>query len=45
MYRFVWLAWFFAISALYFIDRMWPLALVGHATLMFAWLVVAPGKR
>jgi hypothetical protein len=45
MYRLLWLAAFVAIFSLYWVDRMWPLAAVGHATLVFAWLVVAPGKE
>lgn len=45
MYRLLWVAAFVGISALYFTERLWPLGAVGHATLMFAWLVVAPGKE
>jgi hypothetical protein len=44
MYRLIWLAAFFAICAVYFVDRMWVLALVLHLVLFFAWLVVAPGE-
>lgn len=45
MYRLLWIAAFVGISAMYCFDRLWPLGAVGHATLMFAWLVVAPGKE
>jgi hypothetical protein len=44
MYRMIWLAAFFAIAALYFVDRMWVLGVVLHCVLFFAWLVVAPGE-
>lgn len=44
MYRLIWLSAFFAILALYFVDHLWPLGVVLHTVLFFAWLVVAPGE-
>ena len=44
MYRLIWLAAFFAICAVYFVDGLWVLGVVLHCLLFFAWLVVAPGE-
>jgi hypothetical protein len=44
MYRLIWMAVFFAICAVYFVDGMWVLGLVLHTLLFFAWLVVSPGE-
>ncbi|MCA8912355.1 MAG: hypothetical protein KDB82_11670 [Planctomycetes bacterium] len=43
MYRLIWLAAFFAITALYFVHGFWVLGVVLHCILFFAWLVVSPG--
>lgn len=45
MYRLIWLAAFFAITALYFVHGFWVLGVVLHCLLFFAWLVVSPGEQ
>ncbi|MCA8913865.1 MAG: hypothetical protein KDB90_00535 [Planctomycetes bacterium] len=45
MYRLIWLATFFAITALYFVHGFWVLGVVLHCLLFFTWLVVAPGEK
>lgn len=42
MYSLLWIASFFAICAIYAVEGLWPLGLVLHCLLFFAWLVVQP---